>query len=369
LQTDQRRLDRIVLGGEARLGRLGFAAAVALGLMALAAVSVRPGSEPVELGRLYAALSLDPLGFARANPVGFRILTPLLSWALGLRGDAIMWTNLALATLLLGVVFAGFRHRAPRPGDALLAASSLAFSLVTLSTLFSPSYCDPATYLAVLGMWWLRERRVAFFALFFLGLLNRESIAFLLPWFAFVELSRSDRRLRSACIQLAGYGLVFAAYFAFRAFVAARAEVAFDLDYYLAPLREDPLLYLRMTVGCQAIGAFSVFGWLWAIPLAAAVSLARRGDRRGLVSLIVLAVVTWSQLVFAYDTSRLLTLGFVGMVVAFEELCEHDALRFRDWVPWLLLVQWVTPHVRTAQQRVWTMESLPGWLLGQWLGS
>jgi hypothetical protein len=352
------RLDRWVRAGEARLGRLPLAAGVALGLMALAALSVRPGSEPVELGRLYAALSLDPLAFDRDNPVGFRILTPLLSWALGLRGDAIRWTNLGLATLLLGVAFAGFRRRSPRPGDALLLAASLAFSLVTLSTLFSPSYCDPATYLAVLGMWWCRERRVAFFALFFLGLLNRESIAFLVPWFAFVELSQSDRKLRSAAVQLAGYGLVFAVYFGFRAFVASRAEVAFDLAYYLGPLRDDPLHYLRMTAGRQAIGAFSVFGWLWAIPLAAVFAMGRRGDRRGVASLAVLAAVTWSQLVFAYDTSRLLTLGFVAMVVAFEDLCDHDALRFRAWVPWLLLLQWVTPHVRTAQQRVWFMDSL-----------
>jgi hypothetical protein len=336
--------------------------------MALAAVSVRPGSEPVELGRLYADLSLDPLAFDRASPVGFRILTPLLSWALGLRGAAIMWTNLGLATLLLGLVFVGFRRRAPRPGDALLVAASLAFSLVTLSTVFSPSYCDPATYLAVLGLWWLRERRVAFFAVFLLGLLNRESIAFLVPWFAFVELGQSERKARSAAIQLAGYGLVFALYFGFRAFVAARTEVAFDLAYYLGPLRDDPLHYLRMTAGRQAIGWFSVFGWLWAIPGAAIFSMWRRGDRLGVASLLVLGVVTGSQLVFAYDTSRLLTLGFVGMIVAFEDLCEHDALRFRDWLPWLLLLQWVTPHVRTAQQRVWVMDSLPGWLLHEWLG-
>ena len=52
-----------------------------------------------------------------------------------------------------------FRLHAPRPADATLAAGTLALSLVTLSTVFSPSYCDPATYLAVFGMWWARARR------------------------------------------------------------------------------------------------------------------------------------------------------------------------------------------------------------------
>ena len=92
-------------------------------------------------------------------------------------------------------------------------------------------------------------------------------------------------------------------------------------SYYA--LRDDPLHYLRMTAGRQAIGWYSVFGWLWAIPLAAACSMWRRGDRRGVASLLVLALATGSQLIVAYDTSRLLTLGFVGMVVAFEELCAH----------------------------------------------
>lgn len=365
----ERRLDRVVLRGEASLGRLPFAALVALGLLGLAALCVRPGTEPVELGRLYVALALDPFDFERPSPVGFRLLTPMLSYAIGLRGAAIMWTNLGLSALLLGIVFVGFRRRAPQPGDALLAAATLAFSLVTLSTVFSPSYCDPATYLAVLGMWWLRERRVAFFSIFLLGLLNRESIAFLVPWFAFVELAASQRRGRDAAIQAFGYGLAFAAYFAFRGWVAAQAEVAFDLAYYLAPLRDDPLHYLRMTAGRQTIGFFSVFGVLWAIPAAALWSMWRRGDRRAVASLVVLGVVTWAQLGFAYDTSRLLTLGFVGMIVALEDLSERDPVRFRDWVPWLLVLQFVSPHLRTAQQRVWTMESLPAWLLREWFSA
>ena len=367
MESRERRIDRFVLYGEDRLGRLPFAALVALGLLGLAAVCVRPGSEPVELGRLYAALSLDPFDFGRPSPVGFRILTPLVSWALGLRGAAIMWTNLGLAALLLGLVFSGFRRRAPQPGDALVAAATLAFSLVTLSTVFSPSYCDPATYLAVLGMWWLRERRVAFFSIFFLGLLNRESIAFLVPWFAFVELVHTDRRLHSAAIQLGGYGLAFGAYFAFRSWVAGQGEVAFDLAYYLAPLRDDPLHYLRMTAGRQGIGFFSVFGVLWAIPAAGVWAMWRRGDRKSVASLGVLGVVTWAQLVFAFDTSRLLTLGFVGMIVVLEDLYERDEVRFRDWAVWLLLLQWLSPHLRTAQQRVWTMDTLTGWWLREWL--
>ena len=351
-----------MLAAEARLGRIGFAVLAALLWMAGAALCVRPGTRVVELGRFYAQLSLDPFAF-EASPVGFRILTPLLSWAVGLRGEAIMITNLALAALLLVAVHLVFRARAPRPADALLAGAALAFSLVTLSTVFSPSYCDPATYLAVLGMWLARRRPGLFYPIFLLGLLNRESIAFLVPWFLFLAFREGDDRRRELGRALEGYGAAFALYFAFRAFVASQGEVGFTLDYYLDPVREEPLGIFRRTFGNQWLGLYSVFGVAWLIPLAAGVAMLRRGDRAGVASLLLLLACTWSQLLFAYDTSRLFTLGFLVMVLALDDLLAHDALRVRRWAPWVIAASAVLPHVRTAQQRVWVMDSGLGPLL------
>lgn len=352
------RLDRWVVGGEARLSRYGFAAAMSLLWMAAAALCVRPGTRPVELGRFYAQLSLDPFAFEAGSPVGFRILTPLLSWAVGLRGEAIMVTNLVLAGLLLFAVHLLFRARAPRPGDALVASAALAFSLVTLSTIFSPSYCDPATYLAVLGMWWARGHKPLFFSIFFLGLLNRESIAFLVPWFLFLEWGEAERKGRALLVSAAGYGAALGVLLLFRAWVASQGEVVFTLEYYLGPLREDPLHFFRKTLGRQWLGLYSVFGAAWLIPAAAGAAMWRRGDRRGTASLLVLLACTWAQLFFAYDTSRMFTLGFLVMLLALDDAFAHDELRFRDWAPWVVLFSAVAPHLRTAQQRVWVMDSL-----------
>lgn len=365
----QERVDRFVLRGEALLGRHGFAVAQAVMWMGVAALVVRPGTRPVELGRFYAQLSLDPFAFEVGNPVGFRILTPLLSWAIGLRGEAIMVTNLVLATALLVAVFAVFRRRAPRAGDALVAAGTMALSLVTLSTIFSPSYCDPATYLAVLGMWWARGRRPLFYAIFLLGLLNRESIVFLVPWFAYLDLvvdpRDPQRKGRLVAEQLLGYGAALVLLLLFRAWVASQGEVVFTLDYYLAPLRDDPLHFFRRSAGNQWIGLYSVFGVLWPIPAAATVARWRRGDRRGAASIPVLLLCTWSQLFVAYDTSRMFTLGFMAMLVALEDAFADDRIRLRDWAPWLLLFQALAPQLRTAQQRVWVMDSLWSDLLRQ----
>lgn len=362
------RLDRAVSRGEARLGRTGFALLSALLWMGAAALCVRMGTRAVELGVYYAQLSLDPLGF-HPSPVGYRILTPLLSWGLGLRGEAIRFTNLGLAALLLLLVHVRFRRHAPRPADATLAAGTLALSLVTLSTVFSPTYCDPATYLAVFGIWWARARRPWVYAIFLAGLLNRESIAFLLPWFVWLhvrEAGPSERR-RSVALDALGFGGALALYAAFRAFVASQGDVVFTLDYYLAPLADDPLRIFRRTWGRQALGLYSVFGLLWIVPAVVCAQMLRRGDRAALTGIALVLLCTWAQLFVAYDTSRMWTLGFPAMLLALDDAFRRGDARVRRWLPWLLLAQLVVPQIRTAQQRVWVMDSTWRDALLQWL--
>jgi hypothetical protein len=356
------RLDAAVTGLEQRLGPLGSAALVGSIGLGLACLAVRLGLEPLELGRFYAWLSLDPLHNSAQNPVAFRPLTPWLSYAIGLRGANLMYTNLAFAAALLALCFAWFRRHAPRPGDALLATSVLCFSLVTLATVFSPHYCDALTYLIVFAMWCLRRRRVAFYALFAIGLFNRESLAFLAPWFAFLEL-RESPRARTLATQVVGYGVGLALLFAFRSWIASLGPVAFDFAYYFEPLSRDPLHFFRQSARYQWAGLYSVFGPAWAIAVAGAVAMWQRGDRSGPLGLVIMLISVWSQLWIATDTSRLFTLLFPAMLVALEELFRSGALRFREWAPWLVLLQVLAPHTQSAGKRFWAMDSLFTWLV------
>ncbi|MEM7495366.1 MAG: hypothetical protein AAF471_04355, partial [Myxococcota bacterium] len=145
--------------------------------------------------------------------------------------------------------------------------------------------------------------------------------------------------------------------FGFRAWVSSQIDVTFTLDYYLAPLREDLFHYWNLTAGRKAIGLYSVFGILWVAPLLAIVAKARRGDLVGIASMGLVVAASFAQLAIAYDTSRLLTLGFPVMWLALDELFGRDAFAFRRWAPWLLAIHFFLPHVRTAQQRVWTMDA------------
>ena len=127
------------------------------------------------------------------------------------------------------------------------------------------------------------------------------------------------RKGRAIGLDALGFGAALALYALFRAFVASRSDVVFSLDYYLAPLAGDPLHFFRKTLGRQWIGLYSVFGVLWVVPVAVGISMGRRGDRAGLLSMLLLLACTWAQLFVAYDTSRMFTLGFAVMLLALDD--------------------------------------------------
>jgi hypothetical protein len=357
------RLDAFVVGLERRLGPFASVAVGAAGL-ALACLWVRPASVPQGLGTYYAWLSLDPFEHAANNPVAFRPLTAWISWAVGLRGDALRYTNLFFAGVLLACVFEWFRRQAPRPGDALLATAAICFSGVTLGVVFSTYYCDALTLLVAFGMWCTRRHPLAFYGLFALGLFNRESLLFLVPWFAFVQLCESQQRARTLVSQVVGYGAGVVLYAAFRAWSAEPGgSVRYDLAYYLGPLAEDPLHFFRQSARYQWAGFYSVFGPAWAIPAAGAVAMWQRGEHARPLGLALLLVSVWAQLWVAVDSSRLFTLAFPVMIVALEELFRSGALRFREWAPWLLLLAALAPPTHAAANRFWVMDSLWTWHL------
>ena len=57
----------------------------------------------------------------------------------------------------------------------------------------------------------------------------------------------------------------------------------------------------------------------------------------------------------------ILKIDHVGIAV--RDVAERlafwrDALGFRSWAPWVLLLQALSPHLRVADNRAWIMDSL-----------
>ena len=353
------RVNNIAEAVEDRLGRSGSALIFALLFMMMAAILVRPAIHTQALGNIYAQMASDPLSSSGKNVLGFRVLTPAISWALHLRGQLIIVTNLIFAYLMLAAMYLYFRNRSLPGGDALFGVAVMAFSLPTLYTLKDGGYTDAATYFLIFLMWWFRKHRAVFYLLFLLALLNRESVIFLVPWFVLVHYQDTRRFRKWLPDTLIGYSCAIGLYLLFRHFMAERVAVAYTAEYYLEPLLDDPFHWIKHAYPFQVLGLFTVFKLMWIFPVLAAVHMWQE-RRRGLVlSLVVLMLCVSAQLVVAFDSSRMLTMGFLVMVISLVYLFRTGAFEFRRWAFPVLFLNLLIPQLYTASHAVEMWRSLP----------
>ena len=297
----------------------GLLFAVLLVVLALQRVSL--GVRPTYLGKYYAMLAADPFHPSADNPVGHRILAPLLSWAAGLRGPYLLYTDLLAVLALLAAAYLWFRGRDHAPAWAIVGASTLAFTMASLTTLHYGCYPDVWTYLFVFGAWWARGRLWAACVLFLAALLCHESAVFLTPWLLIV-LARSGAE-RAHGWPRAGAALV-ATLIVFAAFRTlherAHPSVAYTMGFYLAPLRDDPLHWFRESAPHRLLGVAAAFNLYWAVPLLAA--------------------------------ARMATLAFMSVLLGTEYLLRTNGFGARRWIVLLGLASFWIPQVNVAMGAV-----------------
>ncbi|UCD62938.1 MAG: hypothetical protein JSW34_09265 [Candidatus Zixiibacteriota bacterium] len=361
------RFDSLVLRGEGRTGRALFSVLVAFVLMIAGAVYVRPAVEPVVHGINYALLSRNPFDFAQGNQMGFRLLTPVISYLIGLRGDLIIVTNLLMATAFLAMALAYFRRNAPRPADALLAATTFAFSLVTLTTIYYGGYCDSLTYLLIFLAWWFRANRPVFYLLILLGMTNHESVAFLIPWFIFISYQVYPRKLYWLLDTVIGFTVTLGLYFLYRELITREQQIRFSITYYFRPMAQNPWYWFYRSSGYKLLGFFTVFKLYWLFVIVAVTSMCKCRQWRQLVSIALILACAWAQMFFAFDSSRMLTLSFPVMVISLLHLLRHNPYRFRSWAGVVVIANFFVPQLYVGGKIVDKMHSLIGSILAMQL--
>lgn len=175
-------LDDYLITQEDKRGRLLWTTILSTLLILAAMFYARVDTQTGFLGTYYVKLAKNPFAFDQTNPVSYRLLTPFLSWLIGFRGrGGLIILNLLLSGLFVGAVYSYYRKTFQQAGDAFLAAVIATFSLVVLTSIYCGGYCEIMSYLLIFLMWRFRTKRPLFYCLFLLGLLNRESVAFLIP--------------------------------------------------------------------------------------------------------------------------------------------------------------------------------------------
>ncbi|MBD0326033.1 MAG: hypothetical protein ICV68_06370 [Pyrinomonadaceae bacterium] len=356
-------IDRALLFIEDKCTLFGASLLLAVLLMIVAMLYVRPAFVPSYHGIYYAQLAAHP--FQAANPNAYRLLTPLIAYLTGLRGDKIIILNLLVALALLAVVYYHSRRASYAPSLALAVAAMLAFTMPTLFTIYYGGYTDSTTYLLILLMLTCAKRPVLFWLLFLLALLNRESVIFLLPFFALWHWYRLNSQkifLRSILI---GPAATVALYLLFRALINSQTVVLHTGAFYFEPLLKDPLYWLRQTIQAYPLGFFSAFKLFWALPVAAAFFALR--ERSYLMAALILSPIIFSaaQSFIALDTSRLLAMAFpsllMSIIVLREKMNERQLAKF---MLFLVLFNFALPQMYVTSNEVSLMYSAASLLSG-----
>jgi len=228
---------------------------------------------------------------------------------------------------------------------------------VTLTTIYYGGYCDSLTYLLILLMWIHRAKLPLVALWFFLGLLNRESVAFLVPWFAFVYWTETPKKSKAVIEVIFWFGVAFGVYYLSRVWIDSFKDVNYDAEFYLKPLSNDFLAIFKRSYDYQWLGFFSVFKLFWIIPLMALYSFWIEKNFRTIFSMALLIVCVWSQQLIAYDSSRLMTMVFPIMIIALLEILKDNTFGFRSWAVLILIFNFLVPQLYTAAQIIEQMQS------------
>lgn len=344
---------------ERGLGVWGVAVLAATALLALGALYVRPALEAVSHGVYYAELSRAP--FAPGdNPVAYRVLTPLVAWALGLRGNRILLLNLVFAWATLVLVYQHYRASGRPAVLALGYAALLGTSMPILFTLHVNGYTDAASYLLLWVLVARARKPWQFGLLVLLSLLNRESVAFMLPFLLLLQWRRGAG-LRASLLATA---LALGVYLGVRYALGRQAASAQSVTFYLAPLLRDPLHWLRKGSVAYQAGLFSAFKLFWLLPLAGAVwaACSRRWWDGALLASAVGGAL--AQTVIAVDTSRMLCMAFPAVLLG-AELLEPWLRERRGQAGLLALVvlNLGVPQQYVAGNAIYVVQTLLGYVL------
>jgi hypothetical protein len=356
-------IDRTLFFIEEKCTLPGTSLVLAVLLMLTAMLYVRPAVNTSYHGIFYAQLAAHP--FQAANPNAYRLLTPLIAYLTGLRGERIIILNLLVALALLAIVYYHARRERYAPSLALAVTMMLAFTMPTLFTIYYGGYTDSTSYLLILLMLIFGRRPFLFWLLFLLGLLNRESVVFLLPFFAlwhWHSLNSPRIFLRSMLI---GPAATVALYLLFRAIINSQTLVLHSGAFYFAPLLKDPLYWLRQAAHAYPLGFFSAFKLFWVLPASAVILAVRR--RAYVMAALVLSPVIFSaaQSLIALDTSRMLAMAFPSLLMAVIVLREKIGdRRLATFMLLIALFNFALPQIYVTSNEVTLMDSSASLLFG-----
>jgi len=353
------RLERWCERQERGLGRFGTGLLLAVLFLLAACIYVTPELHPVFSGKDYAQYSKNPFDWKTPGGLRSRLLTPLIGWAVGLRGERFIVLPVLFGLAFLIAVYLTARSRFGwSPAESCAATAVVAFSTPILSTLRFPGYVDTTTDLLIL-LAFLTTANAGWAVFLGLALLNHEGAIVTAPWLAFLAAGRRPGAMK--LMQVVAL-LVLAS-------APAMLYHQFLISHGLMPMSEGYYFRWKKVVGTLALsgeylafGIFEGFKLFWFFPIAAMIAYA--GERRyyELAAMCLLVGGALSQFLFVSDISRLVGIAFPAILIGMNE-CRRQLKNFRSWAWGIFCFNIFVPQFYVAQSQAIPLSPLPVKLL------
>jgi hypothetical protein len=174
-----------------------------------------------------------------------------------------------------------------------------------------------------------------------LALLNHESVVFLLPailgYHFFIHLQKNSRTSQNLgdTLKFAGsLALAFIPFLLYRHWVNQHQTVHLSLSYYLS--KGNILECLNVTLIYAPMAAFYAFRLFWFFPLWAAWNNWQNGLKLKSLWYALTLLLIASQLIIAFDTTRLFILAFPLIIIGLTDLTKSYGEKFITRKGWQL---------------------------------
>lgn len=337
---------------------------VAFILLCIAAIYVTPSIAPMELGRGYASLSIDPFNFLEQNNLRYRILTPFMAYSVGLRGSMYIVFPLIIALLFLSCIYF-YMRKTQAPAESILITMLICFSSPILFLLHFQGYVDVTSYLLILLILIFIKKTVVWIPLMALLLLNHESNLFIIPGLIYFYYINTPDKTKAIINVAIGLVLACIPFYIYRRYINEVSLVEYNFEMYYSQIKEN----IKSIVVYFPIGFFYAFKLFWLFPMLAIYYLWKEKNQQQLLFYTILIVGVLSQLLFASDTSRLIGLAFpVILFSALKIKQQWGTELFLKRTFYLILINFLIPQYYVGQSVMIRFYPLPSSLILNYFG-
>jgi len=325
-------LDRI----EKRVGTVGASVLVGLLLLLAGAVYVMPAAHCINHGCGYQEIATDPWHVSNSNPLRMRLLTPLLAYALGFRHERYIAFPMALVGVFLAQVYMYVRKRAGcSPLTALAVSTALATTTLLAHSLHHSGVQDPMQYCLLVAALANAGNPIIAPLAVGLGVMSHESTMFHVPWVT-IAIWRERRSLGSfvtACVTML---VLIWIVFRIRAGIATAGGTLYTEQAYLSI--SNVITVVHDIALLFPLGTFMSLRAVWFVPIASAWVCWKGRHFSNLFFLAVIVGSAFSQLLLAWDTSRIVSMAFPSVLVGAGILKQAWGERVLAHRVWLVVV-------------------------------